>query len=188
MVAPSVARMLTDDAFQMSERIAATLISNIAGVGLSMARRMLSAGLAGEPHLAHAGGVLLYDVENVTTLLGRRPVETTAFEGIGGAILWRRTTRQSPRAEWTRLPNFGVVAAAQVSIAVATHGFLPVVVTCCGHVVDGAEAVSVTMLDRQTGRLEVRSAGPWFRAFRNRTWHAGPGNCWEFRYLTAPRY
>lgn len=185
MERPSVGRVLTETGLQMSERTAATLIAKVSGIGSSMARRMLAAGLAGEPR--YAGGVLLYDVENVTTLLGRRPVDLSRLEGVGEAVLWRRTTRREPPEAWSRLPNFGVIAAAQVSIAIAGHGFLPVVVTCCGHVVEGAEAVGVSLLDRQTGQLQLRSARGWFRSFRNRTWHAGPGNCWEVRYVAPPR-
>ena len=145
------------------------------GIGRSMARRILDAGLAGEPE--RVGRTLMYEAERIAGLLLRPDVDHDALPPPADQVLLRRRVQR--RDPWGTLTNCGVMAALQIRYAAERHGFVPMVVTCCGFVVGGAEVTGARSTHLTTVSLAMGPAGGWFEAFRDRQFYSPPGNSWS---------
>jgi len=159
----------------MSARGAAEILSELP-VGRTLARRILAAGLAGEPVVT--AGATPYDVERVRALLGRPFVEASPPPS-DRVLLEVRVRPGLPAEEWSTLTGTSPILRAHLRILVEQHLLVPMVVTCSGFVLGGAEVVDALAVDRASTHLVTRPAGSWFAAFDGRRMSTGPGNAWR---------
>lgn len=159
----------------VSARGAAEILSELPAAR-SMARRILATGLAGEPVVT--AGATLYDVARVRALLGRPFIEA-APPPCDRVLLEVRVRPGVPGDEAKTLTGTSPILRAHLRILVEQHVFVPMVVTCSGFVLAGAEVVDALAIDRASTHLVTRSAGSWFAAFDGRRMSTGPGNAWR---------
>ena len=145
-----------------------------------MGRRVLASGLAGEP--IRTAGRTWFDADRVADLADWRDADLGLLESpCSDAFLLLRGRPDAGPLDWAELGNAGLVAAAELSIALRRHGYLPCVVTTCGYVVGGADVTSLRRETPSTIRLELRPAGRWFSAFHRSVLHTTAGNHWQLR-------
>lgn len=159
----------------VTARGAAELLAPM-GFSRTMSRRILAAGLAGEG--VRTTGAILYDASRVLELRERPDVDHLP-PPCDRALLEVRSTAGSGPTDGTQLGNAGALVRTHLRVLVERHGFLPLVVTCCGFVLDGGEVIEVVALAERRARLAVRPPGPWFAAFAGRRQPRGPGNPWR---------
>ena len=153
------------------------------GLSRTTSRRVLAAGLAGEP--LRTSAATLYDAGRVRSLLDRPVVELDVLPILGDrAVLEIRVAPGSDPDDRVRIGNAGALVRVHLRLLAAHHGFLPTLYTCCGFVLEGAEVTDAFGLSHHQTHLQVRPPGAWFASFSGTRLRSGPGNAW--RLWTRP--
>lgn len=138
------------------------------------AKRVLAAGLAGEP--VRAGGALWYDEDRVRALAERRGLPRLRILELcpEGLVVIRSTVLSvtRPRAEQLAcidIPWDGVALWTRAGIGAALpERSYPVVGTVCGFVVVGADLTGFRRDEAGVLRTVLDDPGPWFDGLRDR--------------------
>ncbi|SDC19559.1 hypothetical protein [Nocardioides lianchengensis] len=159
---------------------AATRRLQAAGLTERSARRVLAAGLAGEPQRITAAH--LYDEESVERLAERSTIAWSQLrEACPHGVFVAR--RPGPPADLEDGWPMSLAARFWVDHGIAQHGCFPLVATVAGFVSTGAEIVAshdepvAAPAPSRTG-LTLRPPGGWYDAFRDRRLSTGPGPAW----------
>lgn len=168
----------------VSERGAAEILGR-AGLSRTMVRRVLATGLAGEP--LRTSAATLYDASRVRSIAARPPVDRDHLPPpCDRALLEVRVAPGSSPDERVLIANAGAVVRVHLRMLVAQYGFLPLVHTCCGFVLGGAEVTDALALPATHTYLQVRPAGGWFTSFSDRRLQSGAGNAWRLWVRPGP--
>lgn len=161
----------------VTARGAARLLAEI-GIGRGPARRILAAGLAGEP--VTTSSALLYDSDLVAELLRRPSLDPAMLSHPADqAVLDLRAQTWDQTQDRVELPNAGCFTVVRLTELLARVGRLPLVPSCHSFVLGGADVTGVTARSATTAELRVEPAGGWFAAFEGRRVYTPPGNCWH---------
>lgn len=150
------------------------------GVSERSARRVLAAGLAGDPVVTPAAH--LYDADTVDRLAARPHLSWPELREAcpHGLFVARRAGDVEDLAgDWPISPW----VTSWMSILVDRHGSVPLVGAVAGFVTVGADIVRVGFAPGWTSlhplvRLTLAPAGAWFERFRERQLITGPGPTW----------
>jgi len=146
-----------------------------------MARRLLDAGLAGEPIRSAAD--VAYDVDRVVALarrahLTRADVDRACPQGL---FLARRL--DDVEGPW----EVSFYWRAYLRVLIGEHASFPLVVALSSVVVSGADITQVRPTRDGTTVLDLAEPGAWFETFRERRCATGPGRAWALHLPFLPR-
>lgn len=175
----------------LSERQAVWLLGGL-GIASRHARKVLHAGLAGEP--TRTAAATLYEAERVQALVARPgpSAEEARAACPNGFFLAGRSVSvlEPPEAQLAGVaPGWDMSGWARLWFYrwLEDCGPMPVVVTVAGFVLLGAELDGFRREAREPGRapgrdrfsLVLREAGDWFEAFAGRRVRSWSGNRWQ---------
>lgn len=139
------------------------------GFGYGESRRVLEAGLAGEP--VRTPHTLLYEAAQVDALCSRAPVLGQFSPPCDAGFLVMRGGNaqldRDHRVHWA----YGMAAALRLR----ADGWLPLVVTLSGFVTTTREVTVLRGAGTYRLRLETRAAGEWGSRFEGRLFPLGRG-------------
>jgi hypothetical protein len=170
----------------ITQREAAFVLAEI-GLGRAQARQLLTCGLAG-PGLRTSGAVL-YEADRVRDLATRAFVDEGTLAGacprgiyvarLARAASFDASLPWSVRAQMVACqPSMPPMTRALIAARVAAIGSIPWIVTICGFVALGADAVQV-MRDHGGGTaFRLEEPGPWFDMVEGRCFPTGRGRHW----------
>jgi hypothetical protein len=157
----------------ISERQATSILSRV-GVARRQGRRILAAGLAGEPLVTSAAK--LYDGRAVDRLTEWPLVDHDDVDQIcpRGYFIARRDGEHTLAAladGW----DIAWLATTWLQIIVERDGPLPLIATVAGFVVRGADIEDVDFGVGGRATFRLTEAGSWFEHLRGRRFSTGPG-------------
>jgi len=161
----------------ISQREAVFLLQCESGLTERAARRVLAAGLAGEPTRLPAA--LLYDRDQVLALATSPVVSEEALDSAcpDGLFVARRPGKLA--SGW----RFSPWTAAWLQVRIERRGHFPLVTTLGGFVRSGHDILRVFF----SGELQLREPGDWYESLAGRRLPTGPGRDWWIRGLDRPR-
>lgn len=162
------------------------------------ARRVLACGLAGTPRIG--GSTWLYDDDAISALQARQTItaqECAQLFPHGIFVSRRQVDVRWPAAQRREILGrgwpIGLVTQLLIVACLATDGFLPLVATVGGFVVDGFDVTGVAMSgggdgnDGTTHDLTLADPGEWFDQLRETRLPTGRGREWTMPGWEAPR-
>lgn len=176
--APSVAPM--DVPLYLSTR-RATQELVAAGHTQRMARRLLAAGLAGDP--VRSASDVAYDAERVIALALRDEVTREEVDRACPSGLFVARRLGDVAGPW----DFSYPWAAYLRTTIGSSGPFPLVVAISSVVVRGADIVEVRPSREGHYTMGLADPGPWFAVFRDRRCPTGPGRPWALHLPFRPR-
>lgn len=180
---PSPSRRSSGPVPLVSARRAAEILE-LAGFGRSMAQRVLSTGLAGDP--VRSRNATLYSEERVWDLVETPYVDEVAVSTDGTeVVLMQRVPPGSPASSWDRLHPVGLGSLVGLRLPLLHGGVLPLVRTSCGYVLEGLDLVDTTADGRRAITLTTRPPGAWFAHFAGRRVVSRPGHHWYLWHVGA---
>lgn len=171
----------------VSARGAAAILAGD-GISRKMSRRILAAGLAGEP--LRTSSATLYDASRVRGLLERPIVDVDQLPPpCDRALLEIRVPPGSTSQSWTRIGNAGAIVRVQLRVLAERYDLLPAVATCCGFVLGGFEVTGALPLNEEAlyeavpsqalTKLQAQPPGEWLTEFSDRRLPSTAGNPWR---------
>jgi hypothetical protein len=152
-----------------------------AGHTQRMARRLLDAGLAGEP--LRSSRDVAYDVERVVALALREQVTRAEVDRACPSGLFVARRLDDVAGPW----DFSYPWAAYLRTTIESSGPFPLVVAISSVVVRGADIEEVRPSREGHYTLRLADPGPWFTVFRDRRCPTGPGRPWALHVPFLPR-
>ena len=156
------------------------------------ARRALACGLAGEPEIG--GSTWLYSESAIRQLRSRETVTAAACARLfpNGIFVSRRRVDARWAADRRRTTlargwPIGLVTQALFVLRLVQDGFMPMVATVAGFVVDGFDVTGLAGDGTGSYDFTLADPGDWFECLRDKRLPTGPGREWTMPGWEAPR-